>query len=448
VSVTTQWSGTVAVDEDGHHLMNAVIWMDTRGGKYVDEVVDGLVKVEGYSAWKLLHWIRVTGGIPGHHGKDPAAHILFIKNERPEVYGKARWFLEPKDYINLRLTGQATAGFDSIILHWVTDNRDISRVRYDETCIRWMGIDGDKLPPLKRAVDILGPLKDEVADELGLPCGVPVVVGTPDVQSASLGSGAVRNYDGHIYIGTSSWITCHVPFKKTDLFHQLASLPSAIPDRYLLTNEQENAGSCLNWIRDNVLYHEDELLTQAGQPDVYEIFDRIVASIPPGSDKVIFLPYLYGERAPVDDHTIRASFVNQSLSTHRGHILRAVYEGVAYNSRWLLGYIEKFIGRRMETINMIGGGASSDVWCQIYADVLDRRINQVADPIHAGARGAAYLASAALEHIAFDEIPDVIEIKDTYEPDPKNRGIYDELFTEFLNVYKAHTKIHRRLNRT
>jgi xylulokinase len=447
VSVTTQWSGTVAVDRDGNHLMNAIIWMDTRGGRYVDEAFDGLVKVEGYGLVKLLRWIRITGGLPGHHGKDPTAHILYIKNEHPDVYERTHKFLEPKDYINHRLTGRFAAGYDSITLHWVTDNRDISRVAYHDGLIRSLGLDRDKLPDLQQAATVLGPLRGEVARELGLEEDLPVVVGTPDVQSASVGSGAVRDYQGHIYIGTSSWITCHVPFKKTDVFHQIASLPSAIPDRYLLMNEQENAGSCLTYIRDNILFHEDELLTEAGQPDVYEIFDRIVEKTPAGSDKVVFLPYLYGERAPVDDGTVRAAFVNQSLRTHRGHLIRAVFEGVAFNSRWLLGYVERFIGRRLDALNLIGGGASSDVWCQIYADVLDRRIDQVADPIHAGARGAALLASAALGHITFDEIPDIIEIKDTYEPDPGNRRIYDELFEEFLNLYKANRKIMGRLNR-
>ncbi len=447
VSVSTQWSGTVAVGKDGRHLMNAVIWMDTRGGKYVDEVFGGGLEIEGYDVFKLIKWIRITGGLPGHHGKDPTAHILYIKNERPDVYEKTHMFLEPKDYINLRLTGEYAAGHDSIILHWVTDNRDIGNVRYDDSLVRAAGLDREKLPDLRRAVDVLGPLRREVADDLGLPPDVPVVMGTPDVQSASLGSGAVRNYQGHIYLGTSSWITCHLPFKKTDLFHQLASLPSAIPDRYLLTNEQENAGSCLGWIRDAILYHDDELLSEAGPRDVFKIFDRIVASVPAGSDKVIFLPYLYGERAPVDDHTVRACFFNQSLRTHRGHLIRAVYEGVAYNSRWLLRYIEKFIGRRMDTINLIGGGASSDAWCQIYADVLDRRIRQVKDPIHAGVRGAAFVASVGLGHVTFDEIPDIIEIKDVYEPDPDNRAVYDELYAEFGELYRATRKINERLNR-
>jgi len=445
---TTQWSGTVAVDRDGDHLMNAIIWMDSRGAPYVKEITGGLVKIEGYGVDKMLRWLRLTGGLPARSGKGPIGHILYIRHEHPKVYRQTHKFLEPKDYLNLRLTGQFAASYDSIALHWVTDNRDLSNVVYDDRLLKLVALERDKLPDLKQAVDILGPIKPGVAAELGLPEGVQVVMGTPDVQSAAIGSGAVRDYEGHLYIGTSSWLTCHVPFKKTDIFHNMASLPSAIPGRYFIANEQETAGACLKFLRDNILYHEDELLTKAGVPDVYKIFDRIVEQAPAGSGKLIFTPWLYGERTPVEDHAVRGGFHNLSLQTTREHVIRAVFEGVAYNSRWLLGHVEQFIKRRFEAINMIGGGANSNVWCQIHADVLDRTIRQVKDPIEANARGAGFLAAVALGHLTFDDISERIQIAATYEPNPKNRQIYDELFREFLNIYKSNKKIYQRLNRT
>ena len=447
VSVTAQWAGTVAVDRDGGHLMNAVIWMDTRGGKYVDEVVKGLVEIEGYGVTKLVRWIRLSGGLPGHHGKDPTAHILFIKRERAEVYEAAHKFLEPKDWVNLRLTGAFAAGVDSIMLHWVTDTRDIRNVRYHGGLVRMTGIDPAKLPDLKLPTDVLGPVKKEVAEEMGLGSDVKVVLGTPDVHSASIGSGAVRDFAGHIYLGTSSWITCHVPFKKTDLLHQIASVPSGIPGRYLLANDQENAGSCLTYLRDNLIFPDDGLGTGRAPDGVYGAFDAMVERTSAGSGGVLFLPYLCGERAPIDDKTTRAAFVNQSLGTTRSHLVRAVYEGIAYNSRWLMGYIEKFIGGRFEALNMVGGGARSDAWCQIYADVLDRKICRVRDPIHAGARGVAWLASAALGYIEFDQIPDLVRIERTFEPDQGTRKLHDERFEEFLALYRATKKIYKRLNR-
>lgn len=448
ISCTTQWSGTVAVDRDGHHLMNAVIWMDSRGNRYIKTITDGFLKIAGYGISKLIKWVHMTGGAPEHSGKDPLAHILYIKNELPEIYKKTYKFLEPKDYINLRFTGKFAASFDSISLHWLTDNRDISNVTYNDRLIRMSTLDREKFPDLKPAIDILGPIRKEVAEDLGLSGDIMVMVGTPDVQSAAIGSGAVRDFEGHLYIGTSSWLTCHVPFKKTDIFHNMASLPSAIPGRYFIANEQETAGACLTYLRDNILYHKDKLLIDSQLPDVYKIFDTIVENVPAGSNKLIFTPWLYGERTPVEDRSVRSGIFNQSLNTTREHLLRAIYEGVAYNSRWLLRYVEKFIKRRLDTLNMIGGGANSNVWCQIHADVLGRTVRQVKKPIVSNLRGAALLASVALGHIQFHQIPELVQIANTYTPNTKNQEIYDELFKEFLNIYKCNRKIYRRLNRT
>jgi xylulokinase len=445
--LTTQWSGTVAVDRDGKPLMNAIIWMDSRGAPYVKKICGGGIEFEGYNLLKLLRWLRLTGGAPAHSGKDSLAHILYIKHELPQVYKQTYKFLEPKDYLNLRLTGRYAAGHDSIMLHWVTDTRTISNIAYDKQLLALSTLDRDKLPDLGRAVDVLGPLNPEVAREWGLSEKVQVVMGTPDVFSAAVGSGAVRDYEAHLYVGTSSWVGCHVPFKKTDLFHNMASLPAAIPDRYFFFGTQESAGIGLNFVRDNILYHEDELPSAPQPDDIYQIFDRIAEQTPAGSGGLIFTPWLYGERAPVEDHTVRSGFFNQSLQTTRAHLIRAVFEGVALNARWLLAPIESSVGHRLDTINMVGGGAKSDIWCQIHADVLNRTIRQIQDPILVNARGAAFLAAVALGGLTFDEIPNRVQIAHTYTPNPENRALYDELFHEFVNIYNRNKKIYARLNR-
>ncbi|MGD9101589.1 MAG: FGGY-family carbohydrate kinase, partial [Anaerolineae bacterium] len=293
----------------------------------------------------------------------------------------------------------------------------------------------------------LGPIEPALAQELGLKEDVQVVMGTPDIQSAAIGSGAVRDYEAHLYVGTSSWLTCHVPFKKIDLAHNMTTLPSAIPDKYFVVNEQESAGACLNFLRDNVFYHQDELSPGEKPSDVYQRFDRIAAQAPPGSGKLIFAPWLYGERTPVEDHRVRGGFYNLSLHTTRPHLIRATFEGVAYNTRWLFGYVEKFAKRRLDPINMVGGGANSDLWCQIFADILGRTIRQVKDPIQANARGAAFLASVALGYLTFDDISERIQITNTFPPNLDNRALYDELYEEFLNIYKQNRKMYARLNR-
>ena len=448
IGITGQWSGTVPVDQEGNALSNAIIWMDARGAPFIKQIARGVLNVEGYAPEKLYKWLHLTGGIPAQAGKDPIAHILYLKNKHSDLYNYTYKFLEPVDYIGLHLTRQMAASFNSIVLHWLTDNRNINKIPYNDSLIKISTIDRAKLPDLRPANTVLGPLSPEIAREWGLREDVKVVMGSPDIHSAAVGSGAVRNYETHLYIGTSSWLTCHVPFKKTDILHSLAALPSAIPGRYLLTDEQETAGACLQFLRDNIIYHADELANGEKPKDAYGLFDRIAERTPAGSERLIFTPWLYGERAPVDDHLVRGGFFNQSLHTTREHMVRAVFEGVAYNSRWLLKYVESFIKHQVDAINFVGGGAKSDIWCQIHADILNRPIRQMKDPIEVNLRGAALLASAALGYLDYEEMGSFVQVANTYMPNPDHRKLYDELFGEFIAIYENNKKIYARLNRT
>jgi len=442
VSVTGQWSGTVAVDADGEPIGNAIIWMDSRGEPHIREFIGGPVRVEGYDPRKLRSWIRLTGGAPSRSGKDPIAHILYLRHDRPDLYERAATFLEPKDYLNLRLTGIAAASFDSIALHWVSDTTDPHNVSYDDGLLTRAGLSRSQLPALRRATDVLGPLTAAAADDLGLPVGLPVVVGTPDLHSAAIGAGTTADFAAHCYLGTSSWLICHVPYKKTDILHNIGALPAAIPGRYLAANEQETAGKALEWISD-ILFPE-----RSDRAAVYVEMNDLAAAVPAGSGGVIFTPWLYGERTPVEDSTLRGGFFNQSLATGRNEMIRAVFEGVAYNTRWLLGYVEKFAGTRLDPIVMVGGGARSDLWCQIHADVLGRAIRQAEDPLMVNVRGAGLLAHVALGNIGWNEVPSLVPITNTFTPNPQNTEVYDALYGAFRRIHKSNRRTYRTLNRS
>lgn len=447
IACTAQWGGTVAVDAQGAPLMNAIIWADTRGAPYVRRITGGPLRFDGYGVDKAWRWIRHTGGIPTRGGKDPIAHILWIKHERPDLYAAAHKFLEPKDYLNLRLTGRAASSPDTVTIMWVTDNRDIHNIDYDPLLLRMAGLERDKLPDLLPAASFLGPLLPGPAAELGLPPGIEVAVSTSDLVSAAVGSGAVLDGEAHIYVGTSSWLMCHVPFKKTDLLHNMASLPSALPGRYLLTNEQDVAGGALAFLRDRLIYPADALETPPAPADAFARFDALAAATPAGSNGVIFTPWLNGERSPVEDLTVRAGWHNLSLRTTRGDLVRAVFEGVALNLRWLLPYVERLARTKLGGIRILGGGAQSAVWCQIYADVLDRPILQVADPVLANARGAAFLAGIALGTLRVDEIGALAPVARTFTPQAAQRTTYDRAFAAFLEIYRKNKGIYRVLNR-
>ena len=446
VCASTQGEGTVAVDKEGNALGNAILWMDMRGAPYLRKQLHGLINIDGAGISNVLRFVRMTGGMPSMTGKDPAAHMLFIRDTMPELYERTYNFLNVLDYMNLRLTGEFVASFDSIVTSWVTDNRNPDAIQYNDSLIRTLGIDRDKLPEIVPCTKVIGNLRRDVAETLGLSTNVKVVAGAIDNTAAAIGAGAVADYASHLYIGTSSWITAHVPFKKTDIASSMASIPCAVPGRYLLTALQATAGGNLTFLRDNIIYHKDELLQEADVPDIFKVLDQIADRVPAGANGVMYTPWIWGERAPVDDRTLRAGLYNLSLNNTREDIIRAFLEGIAFNTRWLLSPVEKFLGRKVHSINIVGGGAQSDVWCQIFADVMNVEIKQVQDPIYANARGAAWIAAVGMGEIKFEDIPALIRFKQVYQPQAQHRALYDERFEIFKQIYKQMKNIHARLN--
>lgn len=459
VCCTAQWSATVAVDRAGRPLMPAISWMDTRGAPDVARLTGGPVSVAGYGVDKLWLWIRRTGGIPGRAGKDSLAHILYIRRAHPRVYEAAHKFLEPKDYLNLRLTGEFASTYEAITLHWVTDNRDPYHIRYDPDLLAAAGLERAQLPDLLPATAVLGRLRPAAAEELGLRPETHVIAGTPDIHAAAIGSGGTRDLDPHLYVGTSSWLSAHVPYLKTDLLHNMASIPAAIPGRYLVANEQETAGACLLHLRDlladpsgrtprtQTLSDGRGASTDEEAPDEMTRLINLAAGVPAGSDGLLFTPWLAGERTPVEDPWVRGGFHNLTLRTTRGHLVRAVLEGVALNARWLAEAVDRFVGRRLEPVRLIGGGARSELWCQIYADVLDRAVHQMERPLEASARGAGLLALVGLGELNFADVPELVAAARTFEPTPAHRRIYAELSAAFRELYRRQRGVYARLNR-
>lgn len=446
VCSSTQGEGTIPVDATGKALSNAIIWMDMRGAAHLKRQLGGLINLDGADIFKVLRFVQLTGGMPSMTGKDPAGHMLYIRETQPEIYARTYKFLNVLDYLNVRLSGEFTATYDSIVTLWVTDNRDPNEIRYADGLVSALGLDRAKLPEIVPCTRVIGTLLPEVAAALGVSPSVKVVAGAIDNTAAAIGAGAVEDFVPHLYIGTSSWLAAHVPFKRTDIFSSMASIPCALPGKYLLTALQATAGGNLTFLRDNILYHKDELLQEAHVPDIFKVLDQIADRVPAGANGVLYTPWIWGERAPVDDKTVRAGLYNLSLHNTREDIIRAFLEGIAFNTRWLLKPVEKFLGRKTQAIHIVGGGAQSDVWCQIFADVLNVEIKQVADPVYANARGAAWIGAAGLGEISFGDIPSLVEFKRNYQPTSSHRAIYDERFAAFVEIYGQMKTIYRKLN--
>ena len=442
VSATGQWASTIPVAEDGTPVGPCILWMDTRGGHHSRRRFGG--PVSGYSPRTLVTWVRRTGGAPSTSGADPIGHMLYLESDRPDLAGKAAWYLEPVDYLSMRFTGTAAASPASMTAAWLTDNRHLDRAAYDPFVVRMAGIDSSKLPPLRPTGSVLGIVRDDVAADLGLGPGVAVVTGTPDLHSATVGAGTLEDFQCHLAISTTSWISCPVSAKKTDPIHQIASVPGVLPGQYLVANNHETGGACLQWLRDRVIAPDDALSTTPS-PGFGELTD-LAAAAPPGSGGIIFTPWLAGERSPIDDRNARAGFHNLSLDTNRGAMVRAVLEGVAYNNRWLHEAVEHFVKRRLDPVRVFGGGAQSDLWCQIHADVMNRSIERLADPVHANLRGAAILAGMGLGEVDRSLAGALAQVDTTFRPDPSRVAVYERLYAEFPRLYKSQKAIFRRLN--
>jgi xylulokinase len=435
VSVTGQWASTVPVDERGQPVGPCIMWMDSRGRRHTKAAIGG--PFLGFDPRALAVWVRRTAGVPSTTGGDPISHMLHLLRDAPEIGGAARWFLEPVDYLSMRFTGKPAASRASMTAAWLTDNRHLDVEAYDADLVRRAGLDAAKLPPLVPTGSIIGPVLPEVAAELGISPEAQVVTGLPDLHSAAIGAGALGDYEAHMAISTTSWISCQLPAKKTDPFHQIATVPGVSPQRYLVIDNQDTAGRAFEWLRDGAF----------GGALSYDDLTAAAAKVPPGADRVIFTPWLAGERSPIDDRLARGGFHNLSLATTQGHLARAVLEGVAFNSRWLLEAIEKFTKRRLDPIRLIGGAGQSDLWCQIVADVFDRTIERVEEPLHANLRGAALAAGMALGAARREELHDLVRCDATFRPTPANRATYDALFGEFPKLYKAQKATFRALNR-
>ena len=336
----------------------------------------------------------------------------------------------------MRFCGVPAASPASMAAAWLTDNRRAEPLSYDPVLVASSGVPGEKLPPLRPTASPIGTVSPEVAATLGIGAHAVVVAGTPDLHSAWAGSGAVREREAHIAISTTSWVSCPFRRKKTDPLRQIATVPGVLPGLRLVANNQETGGRALEWLRGR--------LAEGGVAPSFEELDHLAAGAEPGSGRVVFTPWLDGERSPVDDRRARAGFHNLSLQTTRADLVRSVLEGVALNSRWLLEAVERFVGRPFPSVRVLGGGATSPLWCAIYADVLGKPVEQVADARDANLRGSALLAGLALGHVQVEELPLLVPVEAVHLPDPAASSVYDELFAHFPSFYKAQKRVFSR----
>lgn len=448
MTFSTQTQCLVSVDDNGNPVRKAFSWLDGRSADIIREKLWSAPRIMGYNIFRLPKFLWKTGGAPGHTGKEQIGKILWMQKHEPELFARVYKFLDAKDFLIYKLTGNMVTSVDIAVIWWLLNTRN-NKNQWDENLCKYANITPQKLSEVKPSASIAGYVTKEAADATGLLPGTPIVNGAGDLASAALGSGAIEEGEMHISLGTSSWVAGHFVKRKIDLAHYTGCIGSTYPEKYYLgMAHQETAGICLEWLKNKILYHEEKLKEEWQRENIYEILDELAVKAGPGAQRLIFTPWMFGERSPLDDDYVRSGLYNLSLDHTREHLVRAVFEGIAFNTRWAMETLENLYSE-VDHLNIIGGGAKSDIWCQIFADILNRKINRVSEPQQAGARGIALLASMTLGYIgSFTDIKNYIKIDKTFLPNPWNRKLYDNLFEEFKNVYKQNKYWYKRMNKT
>jgi xylulokinase len=435
VAVTAQYMSTVAIDATGHPLMNTVMWMDGRGRKYHEH----LLTLEAAVLWIDVH------GLPPL-GNDDLAHIAFIAHERPDVYEAAAAFVEPVDYLVARLTGRVTATQSTAFPLLTIDNRKHGTTEYSDELVTFARVDPAKLPPLVPFDEVRGNVTSEAADHLGITTAAVVVTGTIDSITSAVGSGALDHTSCSIIIGTTTVIVTHVDDKRADFEHGLTTVPSPLPGKYFVMAENGIGGKALEVFLHNIVYADDGFSSDGLPDDAFARAEVVAASTPPGANGVLFQPWLVGSMAPGLDDNVRSGFVNLGLTSNRADMCRAVFEGVAANAAWLLPHVAALAGSTYSKVNFGGGGAASDVWGQMLADVFGIAVHRLSEPGATNARGAAFLALERTGHIALRDIPSLLRTVRVHEPDPANRARYERLTAALVDFHDRASPFYTALN--
>ncbi|MBT7887502.1 MAG: xylulokinase, partial [Deltaproteobacteria bacterium] len=291
LSMSAQMAGTLPVDVNGQPLRRAMIWLDARA------------ETEG-------EILRKSTGFDFISGKASSAKVFWIKRNEPEVYKQTHKFLDCKDFLQYRMTGEFATDHSLAIATTYFNPWD--RVWWPEV-LEAMGVPEDKLPKLMSSTDIVGKLTSAAADQLGLLEGIPVVSGGGDVPCAVIGSGAISLGRGHLYLGTSAWIMA----SSAEFILGAEGVYPSIgcdKDTFTLGGEMDNAGGCLKWFRENLLGMEDEKAAAREDKPIFQYMDDLALQTPNGADGLLFLPWLWGERSHLNDDQIRGGFVNLGLN--------------------------------------------------------------------------------------------------------------------------------------
>lgn len=426
VCVSSLYGGSgIPVDADIKPLHSCLIWMDRRANDEVEWVRQNL---------DLDQLQRITGnGVDSYYGY---TKMLWLKRNRPEVWALTRYLLPPNSYVEYHLTGELAVDHSSA--GNIGGVYDIEARAWSKPMLEVLGIDPDLMPArLVESSDIVGGLLPEAARRLGLNPGTPVVAGGVDAAMATLAAGVIEPGNHVAMIGTSMcWGFIN---QRTDAGHGLISMPyvhNSAEDIYIFGGAI-TAGASVSWFRDQFCVQEKQAAALLTGIDVHELMELEAAKTPAGADGLVFLPYLMGERSPVWDAKASGAYVGLTLFHSKAHLYRAVLEGLAFALRHNMECGQQGAVRLDPELIVVGGAASSDLWMQIIADITGYPVLTIEQEVEAPLGGAMLAALAAGEIDNLSQVRDWRTLRPRAQPDPANKAIYDHMFEQYCEIYRA-----------
>ena len=430
VSFSGQMMGCLCVDRTGKPLRKSIIWADQRAVKQSAQIEEHISQKDFYH-------------IVGHRNTPSygVQKLMWIKDNKPEIYEQTYKVLNAKDYITFRLTGKFYTEY--------SDGNsmgcfDLCNLRWSEELISYAGIDGDKLPELKPSTYVAGGVTEEAALATGLAPGTPVVLGGGDGVTANVGTGSIRPGKTYSCMGTSAWITTTTEKPIFDEEMRTVTWAHVIPGLYAPNGTMQTAGGAYNWLKNTICKMESYDAKLHGKSP-YDYMNEQIASSPIGANGIIFLPYLLGERAPRWDVSAKGAFLGLKSENTRADLLRSVLEGVTMNLDIILNILRTQVD--IDEITVIGGGAKGDVWRQIMADVYNTKILVPSLLEEGGSMGAAVTGGVGAGiYKDFNAVEQFLEINSIQNPHPDAVGKYTPIKEVFDECYFALKHVFPKLN--
>ena len=457
ISFCSQMQGLVLVDENGNAVRRAMSYMDQRAREELKKGIAYGPQSAGANVPKLLKALQITGAV-ACSVKDPVWKYKWVEAHEPDVFARVYKWLDVKEYLICRMTGEFIMTPDSAFGALLYDIRKGKEGWSPEIC-KLYGVQEKHLAKIVRCTDRVGKLRKHQAEELGLEEGTAVFGGGGDASLIGVGAGAVDVGDTHIYSGTSGWVSTVVDKSIVDTGAMIAAIVGARPNHFNYFAELETAAKCVEWVKDHLALDEIDIYLDKSHDlkhhhadrevvytNLYDYMMAVVDTVPAGSNGVIFTPWLHGNRCPFEDPNARGMFFNISLETGKSEMIRAVVEGVCFHMRWLLETEAKKV-QTSQTVRFVGGGALSDITCQIMADILGRTVETVDSPQNIGSVGAAATIAVGVGLIKdLGEAKKLIPAAKTFYPNKADKAVYDRNFAAYKRLYKANKDIYAILN--